>query len=155
MGNAATLAHHTDQAYLAFAPQSLLPSPSCCVATFDWKAIHQRNSTSSTSSGHCCLSCSATLLSLHVSARTPQHMLHSRVAVWHCTVSQTLNPEPICMLSRYGLLAGCALFQGATLGPLVKIVLATHPGILVTAFLGTSTIFACFSAAALLSRRRR
>ena len=56
---------------------------------------------------------------------------------------------------RYGLLAGCALFQGATLGPLVKIVLATHPGILVTAFLGTSVIFACFSAAALLSRRRR
>lgn len=56
---------------------------------------------------------------------------------------------------RYGLLAGCALFEGATLGPLVEIVLATHPGILVTAFLGTSAVFACFSAAALLSRRRR
>lgn len=62
--------------------------------------------------------------------------------------------QPSKLNKRYGLLAGCALFQGATLGPLVKIVLATHPGILVTAFLGTSIIFACFSAAALLSRRR-
>lgn len=62
--------------------------------------------------------------------------------------------QPSSLNKRYGLLAGCALFQGATLGPLVKVVLATHPGILVTAFLGTSIIFACFSAAALLSRRR-
>lgn len=64
------------------------------------------------------------------------------------------SSQPSSLNKRYGLLAGCALFQGATLGPLVKVVLATHPGILLTAFLGTSTIFACFSAAALLSRRR-
>ncbi|KAL3155292.1 hypothetical protein ABBQ32_013076 [Trebouxia sp. C0010 RCD-2024] len=64
------------------------------------------------------------------------------------------HPTAFNLNKRYGLLAGCALFEGATLGPLVQIVLATHPGILVTAFLGTSTVFACFSAAALLSRRR-
>ena len=85
-GNAATLAYHTDQAYLVFAPRSVLPSPSCCIATFVWKA-HQCNSMSSTGSGHCCSSRSSTLLSLHVSAKTPQHVLHSRVAVWHCTAS--------------------------------------------------------------------
>ena len=32
--------------------------------------------------------------------------------------------------------------------------LALHPGVLVTAFLGTAAVFACFSAAALVSRRR-
>lgn len=65
-----------------------------------------------------------------------------------------MNAHSSNLNQRYGLLAGCALFQGAALAPLVKIVLATHPGILVTAFVGTSVVFACFSAAALLSRRR-
>ena len=71
--------------------------------------------------------------------------------------SLTRSPTALICASnhRYGLLAGCAFFEGATLGPLVQIVLATHPGLLVIAFLGTSTVFACFSAAALLSRRRR
>ncbi|DBA96179.1 TPA: Bax inhibitor 1, variant 2 [Trebouxia sp. C0004] len=121
-----------------------------CVAMYDWKAVHQCNSTISTSSGHCCSPQSFALWSLCL----PE--LCTQVALVCCNLKLRgfLNAKAICMLSRYGLLAGCALFQGATLGPLVKIVLATHPGILVTAFLGTSTIFACFSAAALLSRRR-
>lgn len=56
---------------------------------------------------------------------------------------------------RYGLLAGCALCQGAILAPLVSAVLATHPGVLVAALVGTSAVFACFSLAALMSQRRR
>ena len=82
----------------------------------------------------------------------PLLCLNLFLSVWQHCASYTVTLLFGC---RYGLLAGCVLFEGATLGPLVQIVLATHPGTLVTAFLGTSTVFACFSAAALLSRRRR
>lgn len=145
MEDTAILAHHTHQAYLASAPRSGLPS---FYQLYCWYIGITAQF----------LPAVPTAVRHDPPCRTSvcqksSHSLHSRVAVWNCTVS--LDPKPICMLCRYGLLAGCALFQGATLGPLVKIVLATHPGVLVTAFLGTSTIFACFSAAALLSRRRR
>lgn len=61
----------------------------------------------------------------------------------------------LCMCCcRYALAAGTALFQGAAAAPLVQMALALHPGVLVTAFLGTAAVFACFSAAALVSRRR-
>lgn len=55
---------------------------------------------------------------------------------------------------RYALLAGAAFSQGTTLGPLIGLVLDTHPGVMVTAFLGTASVFACFTAAAVLARRR-
>ncbi|BDA45448.1 Bax inhibitor 1 [Coccomyxa sp. Obi] len=55
---------------------------------------------------------------------------------------------------RYALLAGAAFSQGLTLGPLVSMALAVHPGALFTAFLATAASFACFSGAAMLSRRR-
>lgn len=66
----------------------------------------------------------------------------------------TLQPIAKNLNKRYGLLAGCALCQGATLGPLVNAVLDTHPGVLAAAFVGTSAVFACFSLAALMSRKR-
>lgn len=59
------------------------------------------------------------------------------------------------VLCRHALLGGSAFFQGATLGPLISLGLATHPGLLAVAFLGSSAVFACFSLAALLSQRRR
>jgi FtsH-binding integral membrane protein len=55
---------------------------------------------------------------------------------------------------RYALLAGAAYSQGLTMGPLVAAALGVHPAMLLTAFLTTSAVFACFSGAALLSRRR-
>eukprot|EP00891_Asterochloris_glomerata_P003251 jgi/Astpho2/3251/fgenesh1_pg.00052_%23_53_t len=64
-------------------------------------------------------------------------------------------PNPKKMTKKvYALAAGTALFQGAAAAPLVQMALALHPGVLVTAFLGTAAVFACFSAAALVSRRR-
>ena len=56
---------------------------------------------------------------------------------------------------RYGLLGAAALSQGMTVGPLVGLALHMNSGIVVTAFLATAAVFACFSAAALVSRRRR
>ncbi len=55
---------------------------------------------------------------------------------------------------RYALLAGAAFSQGATIGPLVGATLQLHPALLLTAFMATSAVFACFSGAAMLSRRR-
>lgn len=48
-------------------------------------------------------------------------------------------------ICRYSLLAGAAFSQGLTLGPLVSMALAVHPGVLFTAFLATAASFACFS----------
>ena len=58
-------------------------------------------------------------------------------------------------MRRYALLAGAAFSQGLTVGPLVGMALHVNSGILVTAFLATAAVFACFSAAAVVSRRRR
>ncbi|EIE20198.1 Bax inhibitor-1 like-protein [Coccomyxa subellipsoidea C-169] len=64
------------------------------------------------------------------------------------------EPNAYNLNKRYALLAGAAFSQGLTLGPLISMVLAVHPGILFTAFLATAASFACFSGAAMLSRRR-
>eukprot|EP00249_Psilotum_nudum_P006332 c19645_g1_i1 orf=131-892(+) len=55
---------------------------------------------------------------------------------------------------RLKLLAVAAACQGASLGPLVELVLEFDSRILVTAFIGTAAIFVCFSAAAFFARRR-
>lgn len=55
---------------------------------------------------------------------------------------------------RYALLCGAAFFEGCSLGPLVQAVINVNPGLILTAFLGTSAVFFCFSGAALLSNRR-
>ncbi|PNW89070.1 hypothetical protein CHLRE_01g061807v5 [Chlamydomonas reinhardtii] len=60
---------------------------------------------------------------------------------------QTLN-------KRYALLGGFAFCQGAALGPLVGLAAAVSPGLVLSAFLGTAAVFACFSLASLLSPRR-
>ena len=58
-------------------------------------------------------------------------------------------------LRRYALLAGAGFSQGLVVGPLVNAALHVSPGIVLTAFLATSAIFACFSGAAMVARRRR
>ncbi|KAK9829802.1 hypothetical protein WJX72_007986 [[Myrmecia] bisecta] len=65
-----------------------------------------------------------------------------------------LQPTPQNLNKRYLLLAGAAFCQGCSLGPLISLVLATQPGVLLTALLGTCLVFACFSGAAMISRRR-
>eukprot|EP00894_Picocystis_sp_ML_P004276 jgi/Pico_ML_1/54793/g657.t1 len=55
---------------------------------------------------------------------------------------------------RLGLFFGASFFQGCTVGLLVEHVLLFHPSVLLTAFLGTSAIFASFTASALMSPRR-
>ncbi|KAH6559095.1 hypothetical protein KP509_1Z028200 [Ceratopteris richardii] len=55
---------------------------------------------------------------------------------------------------RIKLLASSSFLHGASVGPLIGLVLDLDPSILVTAFVGTSLIFGCFSGAAILARRR-
>lgn len=83
-----------------------------------------------------------------------QACFYSCTISW-CTPCHVACQNLLCMCCcRYALAAGTALFQGAAAAPLVQMALALHPGVLVTAFLGTAAVFACFSAAALVSRRR-
>ncbi|XP_065856988.1 bax inhibitor 1-like [Euphorbia lathyris] len=55
---------------------------------------------------------------------------------------------------RVGLLMAAALFEGASVGPLIHLAIQMDPSVLITAFVGTSVAFGCFSAAAMLARRR-
>ncbi|EFN54542.1 hypothetical protein CHLNCDRAFT_56207 [Chlorella variabilis] len=61
---------------------------------------------------------------------------------------------PATLGKRRVLFGTAALSQGLLVAPLVRATLALHPGVLFTAFAGTAGVFACFSAAALLSPRR-
>ncbi|KAL9671014.1 hypothetical protein QQ045_008577 [Rhodiola kirilowii] len=55
---------------------------------------------------------------------------------------------------RLGLLMSSALLQGASLGPLIELALDFDPSLLIGALVGSALAFGCFSAAAMLSRRR-
>lgn len=56
---------------------------------------------------------------------------------------------------RFSMLLGIGLSQGITLGQLISLALDTSgSGIILMAFAGTAAIFACFSGAAMLARRR-
>ncbi|XP_010531677.1 PREDICTED: bax inhibitor 1 isoform X4 [Tarenaya hassleriana] len=65
-----------------------------------------------------------------------------------------LSTPPFEERKRVALLMASALLQGASIGPLVELTVSLDPSILVAAFVGTALVFGCFSAAALLSRRR-
>ncbi|XP_061712359.1 bax inhibitor 1 isoform X1 [Cydia pomonella] len=54
---------------------------------------------------------------------------------------------------RLGYLLGFGLTSGMGLGPLLAIVNAIDPAIIVTALLGTTLVFVCFSIAAMLAER--
>jgi FtsH-binding integral membrane protein len=71
------------------------------------------------------------------------------------TIWLTMTPSsPAEEGKRLSLLMGAAFFQGCSLGQLVQAILEINPSIVLTAFLGTSTVFACFTAASLLAQRR-
>ncbi|PSC72482.1 Bax inhibitor 1 [Micractinium conductrix] len=78
------------------------------------------------------------------------------IAFMVCTPWLLSTPaSPATLAKRRKLFGGAALSQGLLLAPLVRTALALHPGVLFTAFAGTAGVFACFSAAALLSPRRQ
>eukprot|EP00252_Welwitschia_mirabilis_P009022 TRINITY_DN212_c0_g1_i2.p1 TRINITY_DN212_c0_g1~~TRINITY_DN212_c0_g1_i2.p1 ORF type:complete len:188 (+),score=13.80 TRINITY_DN212_c0_g1_i2:108-671(+) len=56
---------------------------------------------------------------------------------------------------RLGLLLTAAILKGATLGPVIDAVSEIGPGIPITALVGTSLAFACFSGSAVLAKRRQ
>ncbi|CAH2046100.1 unnamed protein product [Thlaspi arvense] len=65
-----------------------------------------------------------------------------------------LSCPPYEQQKRLSLLFLSAVLQGASVGPLVKVAVDVDPSILITAFVGTAIAFVCFSAAAMLARRR-
>uniref|UniRef100_A0A8C8ELA5 Transmembrane BAX inhibitor motif containing 6 n=1 Tax=Oncorhynchus tshawytscha TaxID=74940 RepID=A0A8C8ELA5_ONCTS len=56
--------------------------------------------------------------------------------------------------NRLAILAGFAFFTGVGLGPAMDFVITINPSVIVTAFLGTSIIFICFTLSALYAKRR-
>ncbi|GLC39583.1 hypothetical protein PLESTB_000810400 [Pleodorina starrii] len=77
------------------------------------------------------------------------------LAGFGCLLGITLTPaNPSNLNKRYAMLAGFAFCQGAALGKLVDVALDVDPGIVLTAFLGTATVFVSFTLAALISARR-
>lgn len=54
---------------------------------------------------------------------------------------------------RVGYLLGFTFLTGVGMGPLLEFVIMVNPSIIVTAFIGTSAVFVCFSICALLSER--
>lgn len=55
---------------------------------------------------------------------------------------------------RMAILTGFCVFEGLSVGPLVDQSLYLDPSIVVTAFLGATSIFLCFTAASLFSKKR-
>ncbi|XP_015085714.1 bax inhibitor 1-like isoform X1 [Solanum pennellii] len=55
---------------------------------------------------------------------------------------------------RVALLMAAALFEGASIGPLIELGINFDPSIVFGAFVGCAVVFGCFSAAAMLARRR-
>ncbi|XP_023746644.2 bax inhibitor 1 [Lactuca sativa] len=55
---------------------------------------------------------------------------------------------------RVAVLMVLSTLHGATIGPLIELTIDVDPGILVSAFISTAIVFACFSGTALLARRR-
>ncbi|OAY56779.1 bax inhibitor 1 isoform X2 [Manihot esculenta] len=65
-----------------------------------------------------------------------------------------LSTPPYEEQKRVALLMAAGLFEGASIGPLIDLAIEIDPSVLITAFVGTSVAFGCFSAAAMLARRR-
>lgn len=55
---------------------------------------------------------------------------------------------------RVGLLMAAAVFEGASIGPLVELAIDIDPSVLISAFVGCAIAFGCFSMAAMVARRR-
>mmetsp|Transcript_70299 Transcript_70299/g.187306 ORF Transcript_70299/g.187306 Transcript_70299/m.187306 type:complete len:168 (-) Transcript_70299:73-576(-) len=56
--------------------------------------------------------------------------------------------------NRLAILHGTSLLMGCTMGPLISTIAFFNPSVIITAALGTSAVFVCFSGAALFAKRR-
>ncbi|XVF51839.1 hypothetical protein PTKIN_Ptkin04bG0216500 [Pterospermum kingtungense] len=70
------------------------------------------------------------------------------------TIRWLLYIPPFEERKRVSLLMMSALFEGASIGPLIDVAIQIDPSVLIAAFVGTALAFACFSGAAMLARRR-
>ncbi|XP_022865813.1 bax inhibitor 1-like [Olea europaea var. sylvestris] len=65
-----------------------------------------------------------------------------------------LSVPPYEEKKRVSLLMAAALFQGASIGPLIELAIKFDPSIVLGALVGCAVAFGCFSAAAMVARRR-
>ncbi|CAA3023005.1 bax inhibitor 1-like [Olea europaea subsp. europaea] len=65
-----------------------------------------------------------------------------------------LSVPPYEEQKRVSLLMAAALFQGASIGPLIELAIKFDPSIVLGALVGCAVAFGCFSAAAMVARRR-
>ncbi|XP_017619950.1 bax inhibitor 1-like [Gossypium arboreum] len=70
------------------------------------------------------------------------------------TIIWLLSTPPCEKQKRVSLLMASAVFEGASIGPLIDLAIQIDPSVLVASFVGTALAFACFSGAAMLARRR-
>uniref|UniRef100_A0A5B6ZFF4 Putative bax inhibitor 1-like n=2 Tax=Davidia involucrata TaxID=16924 RepID=A0A5B6ZFF4_DAVIN len=70
------------------------------------------------------------------------------------SITWLLSTPPYEEQKRVALLMAAALFEGASIGPLIDLAIEIDPSILITAFVGSAVAFGCFSVAAMLARRR-
>jgi len=68
--------------------------------------------------------------------------------VWMSMISR------VQIAQRFIVLLGIAFLQGSLLGPMVERTINIDPSIVVTAFIGTTVIFACFTGMSLFAVRR-
>lgn len=101
-----------------------------------------------------CLAGAATGLALPQGYRWALPLLPSIIFVvfvtWLSMTPNLVHNQP----KRQKLFAAAAFTNGVSLSPLVTDVLKVNPGILLTALVATTLVFACFSLAALLAKRR-
>ncbi|XP_010449593.1 PREDICTED: bax inhibitor 1 [Camelina sativa] len=64
------------------------------------------------------------------------------------------TPSYAPLSKRRSVLFLYSLLKGASVGTVIKVVINFDSSVLITAFVGTAVVFACFSAAAMLARRR-
>jgi len=71
-------------------------------------------------------------------------------SVWLFATDLNVHTQMKC----FGLMSATSLFTGIYLSPLINLAIRVDPQIVMTAFLLTTTIFACFTLSALLTRKR-
>ncbi|CAH9091898.1 unnamed protein product [Cuscuta epithymum] len=70
------------------------------------------------------------------------------------SIAWMLSCPPYEEQKRVALLMAAALFEGASIGPLIGVAIDFDSSILVSAIVGCALAFGCFSAAAMVARRR-
>jgi len=79
----------------------------------------------------------------------------SSVATIMLLVYLAMDSDKGNVSKRMAILAGIGFFKGCSIGPLMAMAIAIDPSIIVTAFLGTTVAFGCFSISALKAPRHQ